>query len=168
MKPLAIGFAAVCITAGCGGSTHASAPVSSAKSVTTVVATPTTTAPPDHGQIYLRLAAPANAAVDMFDRGLRALSPNMDLPASLLLPYAAAVNTFDEKILRVKWPPNTEADIKTLVQDDSVLVADLSAANNQTALSAGSFENQLNSDEAKDGSEAQIVRADLDLPPPPP
>jgi hypothetical protein len=74
------------------------------------------------------------------------------------------LRTFDDKVLRVDWPPETAVDVKELVRADRAFIGDLRALENVDVLSLG-LVNQARQDTTKGGAAANVVRADLGLPP---
>jgi hypothetical protein len=134
-----------------------------------VQAATTTAAAIDYKAQYLAIVAPANAALRTWRAALDKLGndPAASDVARVTAPLITAYESTDNALLRAQWPANAEADIKNLVTTDGTLTGDLNAAGGQNVFSAASWESQVASDGGKAGAAANIVRADLGLPPPP-
>jgi hypothetical protein len=161
------GSAVVLLATSCGGRTKAAAPPPTVPA-TTVEPTTTTVSIAALAQQYLAIVAPANTALDTFDRKLAALgsSPTGAQIATVATPLITAINVADQQLLRVAWPPNIKTDINSLVTAESALAADLGTAASQNALTASTWESALTADAGKLNAAVSIVRADLGLPPP--
>jgi hypothetical protein len=153
---------------GCGGG-HTASPVTVHETVT-AAATGTTSATPNREELareYLRIVAPANAAHDALIK--KSKSNDSDTTAeqlaSDLAPVIAAYEEADNALLRVNWPPSIEADVKALVAANGTLIGDLRAADIQDVLSSSSWATQVSRDGGRSAAAANIVRADLGLPP---
>lgn len=154
----------IILLAACGASKAAPAPAAPVASVSSGHDTTTTSTPAvNYGQQYLAIVGPANAA------GNAAVIPDNPTGARLaqvFAPVIAAYQKADDALLRAQWPAGAQADIKAMVTADGAVIGDMNAAAGQNALSAASWETQLSSDGAKAKAAANVVRADLGLPPP--
>jgi hypothetical protein len=136
----------------------------------TVAQTEATTTTPDRQQLadeYLRIIAPANAAHRLWSKKAKSYDSNttVEQQASDLAPLIAAYEDADNALLRVDWPPSIAEDIKALVAANGALIGDLRAADSQDVLSRSSWLTQVSQDGGKSAAAANIVRADLGLPP---
>jgi hypothetical protein len=140
----------------------------SSPAVVSASPTPSTLTQADAGAKYLALISPANAALDKINAE-PALPDNATLQQAQtqLQPYATALQTFDLQALRVHWPMSAVADMKTLVTSDAVVINDIESIGGQDVLSITAWENQIGQDAGKSNAGAQIMRADLGLPPAP-
>ena len=165
-----IAFATGWLLAGCGGNGRKSAPPASAAATMTAptAATGTAATPDKHelAQKYLRIVAPANAALDTFNEKEKSYSSDTraEQVVSDLAPVISAYQEADNALLRVNWPPSIAADVKALVGANGALIGDLEAADSQDVLSSSSWTTQASQDGGKSVAAANIVRADLGLP----
>jgi hypothetical protein len=104
-----------------------------------------------------------NAKLTAWQKYVQALPNNANVDVT---EATSAITAADNALLRASWPANVVPDIKSMTVVDAALIADLEQVNNQTALSEGGYMNQLQADESKASAAANIVRADLGLPPP--
>ena len=154
-----VAVAVVALLAGCGGGS---------KSAVTAEATSQARMPSraELAQTYLRIVKPLNDASDRFYK--RTAHWNQQTTgkeaAKDSAPSIAALRTFDDKVLRVDWPPETAVDVKELVRADRAFIGDLRALENVDVLSLG-LVNQARQDTTKGGAAGNVVRADLGLPP---
>jgi hypothetical protein len=116
--------------------------------------------PTKYGAQYLRITAPANAALTRFHDDLSSLGthPARSDVAKAATPLISAIQTIDRDLVRASWPPAVETDVKAEVAADAVIRADLSGAGAQP-----NWQRQLMSDEAQAGAKARTVRAALHL-----
>lgn len=169
MTPFKIfGGTAIAITilllSGCatsGSTTAAPAAVSSAKQ--SVAASPTI----DYGQQYLDAVKPLNTAMAEMATKLEALPESATGPeaAKVMAPYVQVLKDTSEKLLRMPWPDNVRADIKTLVTAAMGAAATLDSVATQNAFSIAQWTTQFGVDGGKIAAAVAIVRADLGLPP---
>jgi hypothetical protein len=147
--------------AGCGG---AATVAGTAPAVSQAPAAAVTTAPAvDYAAQYLRIVGPANTALAAFGKAAQALPAGATAAdvARLAAPALADAQTADNKLLRAVWPVSAQADIKALVTADAGLIAALQ----DTSASAQDYLTGVSQAGAKAGAAANIVRADLGLPP---
>src|SRR5262245_54894906 len=159
---------AVGLLAGCGGGGSKAKPGSTTESRTDG-GSMTESPPSQHelAQTYLRIVKPANAEADRFNAKANRWddSTTNAQAAKDAAPLIAAIQKADGKLLRVHWPAATEADIKALIRADGALIGDLRALKGVDMSSAGSLSNQFERDAGDVQAAANIVRADLGLPP---
>jgi predicted RNA-binding Zn ribbon-like protein len=119
------------------------------------------------GQTYLSIVKPANDAIDRFEAKAKSWDDNAtgEQAAKDAAPAVAAIREADNKLLRVAWPASTAADVKELVRAHGSMTGDLDGLEGVNALSAGAWTTQLTQDAGKASAAANIVRADLGLPP---
>jgi hypothetical protein len=159
-----------CLTA-CGGSKKTSPPTATSAIQTTsesITGRPTTPNLHELRQTYLRLVKPANEALDAFQKKAAQWDKNNTTPAQAArdaAPLIAASQKLDNALLRVDWPPSTEADMKALVRAHGAVIGDLQGLGSLDLLSKGSWTNQFLQDYGKMQAAVSIVRADLGLPP---
>jgi hypothetical protein len=112
---------------------------------------------------YVTLGRPVQAPLDTFTNGVAALGDNPKTAdvSRLAAPAKAALNSFDEALLREPWPPKVKTDVNALVTADRTLESDLGAVSSP----ASAWVNQFGSDEGKFAAAFEITRADLGLPP---
>jgi hypothetical protein len=128
--------------------------------------------PTYYGAKYLAIVAPYNAAIAKHP--LDSLLFKTNAPSvGQVTPIVAATTTFDERLLAITWPGQTEADVRTLVSDDETLVEYLNAladASMSNAANPFAFpesedrELQISILNYKSDVDAAAVRADLHLP----
>jgi hypothetical protein len=151
-------IAAALLATGCGGGEKKIVIVDAQKTA------PASTAPTkaEFGQRYLELVAPLNAAIDTLRN--RTKGYNDSTPASRIRADAAlataALEHFDNAILRADWPSAVKADVRALVRTDAALQSDLEQIADTDDWT------QLTRDAEASSSAANVVRADLGLPPP--
>lgn len=96
------------------------------------------------------------------------VAPVNALPRSTTAPvYAATVAKFDTLILRQRWPSDARLDIRALVVADAALVGDYNSVSSSNVLNGSALSATTQRDNQADTTAANIVRADLGLPPPP-
>jgi hypothetical protein len=169
-QPVRIAVFAAAIVVGmalpaCGPSKSA-APGTTTAAPATTAATSSSTAAASISALaerFVTLGRPLQAALDTFTNGVAALGDNPRAAdvAGLAAPAIAALNSFDEALLREPWPPNVKTDVDALVTADRTLESDLGAVGSP----ASAWVNQFGSDEGKLSAAFSIVRADLGLPP---
>jgi hypothetical protein len=108
------------------------------------------------GAQYLAIVAPENAALRSVPKGLTAAN---------VAPVVAAAETADNALLRVAWPSSVLADVKLLVAADGAVIGDLRAVGPGGPPAGGTWLTQYETDAGKQQAAAQVVRADLNLPP---
>jgi hypothetical protein len=130
----------------------------------TTTSRPTTTSRASYatGHDYLQLVAPFNAVLDRFKAAAKddTDSTSTKQIAKEAAPVTAALRTFDNAMLRANWSPRVRADVRAMVRADAGFQSDLE----QLAYTrdwAG-----LTRDAEASSSAANVVRADLGLPPP--
>jgi|SRR5579871_805310 len=140
-----------------------------ASSAPTTQATTTTVGLQSYAQQYLAIVKPANDAEAAAIKALKAL-PDTATAAQVAAAFAPAAQAFekcDNALLRAQWPPNVEGDVKAMVTTNGALIGDINALSAQTSLSISAWATTFQSDGAKSSAAANVVRADLGLPPPP-
>jgi hypothetical protein len=150
---LAATLAAVLLAAGCGGG-KGSAPAG------------TSTSPNSKqyasAQDYLRLVAPVNRSFARFEKNA-ALYTNATPSKRIANDSAsvlAALDLFDNAVLRLNWAPVAKADVRMMVRADAALRADIAEVAYTHDFTA------YIRDETSSSAAANVVRADLGLPPP--
>jgi hypothetical protein len=73
---------------------------------------------------------------------------------------------YDSKILRMGLTGNARTDALTVVKDDAAIAADLDMIGSDGTAPQATWD-KLDADGARGSSDANILRADLGLPPPP-
>jgi hypothetical protein len=155
---------------GCGGGGGGGDSAAPEKAASTTPAAATTTSAPNMdelAQTYLRIVKPANQASEAL-RKKASHWTDSTTPAQAAKdaePTIAAYRAADNALLRVDWPAATRWDVKELVRADSALIGDLEALEGLDAFSTGNWSSQFVQDAEKVGAAANIVRADLGLPP---
>jgi hypothetical protein len=133
---------------------------------------PTTAPAVNYGAKYLAIVAPYNAAIAKHPLDSLLFKTNPPSVAQVT-PIVAATTTFDERLLAITWPGQTEADVRTLVSDDETLVeylnalADVSTSNAENPFALPETEQretQISLLNHKSDFDAAAVRADLHLP----
>lgn len=153
------------VLASCGSSS-VSTPTSFAPQ--TPAASPTISAA-EYEQQYLTIVAPYNAALTAFNVHMKPYDGTANYPSetdlqSWCTPFAAAVTDFDNLLLRSPWPPDAVADIHALATADAPELADLNNCGSPNELT---WFTQFDKDDQSSSTAANVVRADLGLPPPP-
>lgn len=114
--------------------------------------------PVDYARQYLTLIAPVNTAITTWQAQLKAHpSWTAQQASTAAAPIVTALSTFDSKVLRVSWPATVRPDVVTLVRDDASMAAALSSPLGLIGFTSAA---------ARTGADANVVRADLGLPPP--
>jgi hypothetical protein len=113
---------------------------------------------------YLADVAPYNAANDAFYNAWKGVTQASQLEG-IVSPFLAASQTFDSLILRQKWPASDRQDVKALVAADEGDLGSLEGAN---VSDISTIDGNLSRDANASGSDANILRSDLGLPPPTP
>jgi opacity protein-like surface antigen len=112
---------------------------------------------------YLAIITPANEASDRFNADYAKLDSETATRKefdAVVKPFAAAVEKADTALLRADWSPNVRLDIRSLVDADAALAADISTAYDNPDSRA-----PIARDIAAFHVAANAVRADLGLPP---
>lgn len=156
------------LAAACSGSSKpVSAPVVTqpATSTSTTGSTTTTAAPVDYKAAYLKLIAPVNTSLDALDASKS--DANGDVPAPVVALVVHAINDFETAALRSPWPnATTRNDVRDLVRGFAPLAGDLATINSQTSATEATWLANFTRDDNTANAAANIVRADLGLPPP--
>ncbi len=148
--PLVIALCTVGVVAtGCGGSSPAT-PLAQAQA----------------GQIYLSDLAPVHSAVNAFLTATTAwnLTTTRAEATANAAPLMAAIRTFDSELASTPWPASATTDVQTLIAEDKVIIADLTALDAITHATIGAWELKIAADTNVDASDSNLVRADLGLP----
>jgi hypothetical protein len=158
---------AVAFLAGCGGGGNEASPASPVTTTHHDMTTQSAPSKQELAQEYLRIVAPANAALDTFNKKESSYDKNTTTQqvATDLAPVIAAYQEADNALLRVSWPSSIATDVKAMVTADGALIGDLQATTVQDVLSSGSWATQVSQDGGKSVAAANIVRADLGLAP---
>ena len=152
---LIVGLCVLVAIAGCAG--HATAPASTSTTPLAVAKSavaaakpkPTVTPLSFYASQYLRIIAPLNAE-------LATLSNIANPTQAQLDEMASKIEVADTALLRAPWPSTkAQSDIETLVRADGALIGDLQQNDGPNA----------SRDAGTTTADAQIVRADLGLPP---
>jgi hypothetical protein len=133
---------------------------------TTTTAAPATTSESAAAQQYLADIAPYNAAVSTAQTALNSATEMSQLPA-IIGPAVTAMQNADNLLLRQQWPAGVRQDIKTKVAADGAVIGDLTSLETANASDASSIEANIGRDANASAADANIVRSDLGLPPPP-
>ena len=120
----------------------------------------------DYGQQYLDAVKPLNTTMAEMATKLEALPESATGPdaAKVMAPYVRVLRDTSERLLRMPWPDNVQADIKTLVTAEVGLAATLDSLATQNAFSIAQWTTQFGVDGGKIAAAVAIVRADLGLP----
>jgi hypothetical protein len=166
---LSVTMLAAGLVAGCGGGGGNEASPPAAPPPATTVAT-TTAATPSQQELaatYLRIVKPANEELDRWFARAQRWTDNTPKTQAVKdsQPLIDAYEEAGSKLLRVPWPEATRADVKDLVRADAALIADLNGLGTVDDLSADQWVSQFQHDASQAGAAANIVRADLGLPP---
>jgi hypothetical protein len=157
---------AVLVVAACGGGNSAAPNTTTTKPAATTTAT---TAPDLDalGQQYLTIIGPANQAVNEFNKKTTTYTDNTTAEevARDAAPLADAIDKASNDLLQVDWPASIQQDIKELVKAYGALSGDLRSVGNQTIFSIANWTTQFAQDGGRARAAANIVRADLGLPP---
>lgn len=176
MKALVAAFAAgscIALTA-CGQNSAAKATAPTTTTPSTATASTSSTPAPtvDYAAQYLRLVAPPNAAADVLGDTLDALAKRKAGNAAYIPPfttYAAALQTWNNVLLRSPWPEKVLPDVKALVGANADEIAAVNNLITAATTNRGDFQGLFNAWGAagtKGSTAANVVRADLGLPPP--
>ena len=161
-----VALVAVALVAGCGGGGQ--------KAVDNVTATSTApaqaqTSPSqdDLGQKYLAIMNPVNAKADEFSKKANAWNDQTTntQASNDAAPVIAAIDDASNKLLRVPWPASTATDVKELTRAMAAMSGDLGGLQTLSMLDASSWATQFSQDVSTAHTDANIVRADLGLPP---
>lgn len=161
MKKIIIGAAAagplaLALTS-CGSGNPSTAPAASAPSPSQAAASTAPASPPanvDYKAQYLRIVTPANDAIDTLKTATGISQVQARAHAA-----AGAIQAADSQLLRARWPAGVTPDIRALVMADGPVIVDLNDV--VTAYQDGTLQTAVGSS----GAAAQVVRADLGLPP---
>jgi hypothetical protein len=115
---------------------------------------------------YEAIVAPANAAQQVETTAAKALpsAPTAAQLTPVVAPVIAAFQAMDSRLAAVKWPGQTEVDIRKMISDDGAVTGDLEAFESANAITASSVETKLEQDEGLISTDVDLVRADLGLP----
>jgi hypothetical protein len=114
---------------------------------------------------YLAIVAPVNRAIDRWDAS-NAPTKTTGQTARVDSPLIAAITRADNRLLRVHWSPRAAADIRSMVKADGAVIADLAIdIQGVQAFSVDDLDSRFVRDLQQVGTAANIVRADLGLPP---
>ncbi len=149
--PLALALAA-CGSGQPSTSSAAGGPGPSPAAASTAPASPLVTV--NYKAQYLRIVTPANDAIDTLksSTGVSQLQARANA-------VAQAFQTADDQLLRAQWPASVTPDIRAMVLADGPVIVDLRDLIN--TYESGTLQTALGSSTAA----AQVVRADLGLPP---
>ena len=117
------------------------------------------------GRQYLAAVAPYNAALDTFKKRYRNGFTLSQLHSGITHALADALQQFDSAILRLPWPQQVLPDVRALAAADAVELGDLHNAVNAT--DGPTWARQATADIDMANEAANILRADIGLPPPP-
>ncbi len=160
----------VALVSGCGGGGGGNANSTAVPAATTThhdMTTQSTPSTEELAQTYLRIVNPGNAEADRFNAKAARWNDQTtgEQAAKDAQPLIAGIQKADRELLRIDWPAPIAADIKELIRVQGALIGDLRGLENVNAFSAGSWSNQFSQDVGKLTAAANIVRADLGLPP---
>jgi hypothetical protein len=79
-------------------------------------------------------------------------------------PLTAAVRTFDSELASTPWPSSATAAVQTLLAQDKVIIADLTALDAITHATVAAWEVNIAADTDVDAADSNLVRSDLGLP----
>ena len=114
---------------------------------------------------YLRIVAPANAAIATFWERANSHGPwTTKQLASVIAPVIPAYEAADNALLRVHWPPGIRAKVRALVGSNRAVTDLLSANKRLNTRYVGAFVTQLDNETEESQAAANIVRAKLRLP----
>jgi hypothetical protein len=151
------------VLVGCGGSSApgpATAPVAS----TTASPSPVGLSQKQQADAYLRIVAPANAALRTFDAKVTPDSSQSQVAAAAE-PLADTFDHTGQALARAGFTGTAAADVRALLTALAAVVGDLRSVRSQDAFSVSQFTTAFNRDIATFGSAVALVRADLGLPP---
>jgi predicted homoserine dehydrogenase-like protein len=116
--------------------------------------------------MYLSDLAPVHSAVAAFLTATTTwnLTTTRAQATADAAPLMAAIRTFDSELSSTPWPANATADVKTLITEDKVIIADLTALDVITHATVGAWEVNIAADTNVDASDSNLVRSDLGLP----
>ena len=144
--------------AGCGAARHNPATVSTTAAMlpSTSAPTTTTTVPVNYANQYLADIEPANAALAAFQKQYG----NADeVTATQAAVFAQSNIDFGRLLLSQTWPANAVADIHALAAAEELVGTDLRGGLNASNVA------EFTQDANRSSADAQVVRADLGLPP---
>jgi hypothetical protein len=118
---------------------------------------------------YTAIVAPLNAAESTFNTADDALHAEGNTTTAakvtpIITPLVAAFQTCDQKLAAVKWPGQTETDIRKVISDTGAITGDFMAYESATALTASSVLTKLAQDEGVVTTDVDLVHSDLGLP----
>ena len=115
---------------------------------------------------YLRIVAPANAAIATFWKRANSHGPwTRKQLTSVTAPVIPAYEAADNALLRVHWPPGIRAKVKALVGSNRAVTDLLSTSKRLNTRDVGAFFTVLDQETEESEAAANIVRAKLRLPP---
>jgi hypothetical protein len=166
---LTIGGAILMLSA-CGASSATSTPTRPAPTPT-AEATPPPTPIPTLSPValredYLALVAPYNVAIDTSYKHYDKLPnyPSQKQLDAVCAPMASATQAYIDGVLRIPWQPSMLADVHALATAAGLFNADLNNDGNPTV---SAWSTKLLQDNSTASTAANVLRADLRLPPPP-
>jgi hypothetical protein len=152
---------------GCGSS--GTPPGSLPSTTTTAPTTTTTTISPTvkAAAIYVAAAAKGNAAMTSFADAAKAW-PSSETGAEAeqaAQPAISALKQLDTTLTDYAWPANTTTDVHTLIAAAGAVVGDLEGLSSVNLFSSSTWSAQFIHDYDVVGTDANLVRHDLGLPP---
>lgn len=161
---------ALVLLAGCSTATRTATPVTPSATLTTVSATTTTVDYPALQRQYLAAVAPAQSALAAFQAADAKLPDTATGPqlAAVAAPLADALDRSSAALLAIQAPPAVTTDIRALATGYAVVEGDLRGFVGMNALNSGTLLSAFAGDVVRERPLANIVRADLHLPPLPP
>jgi hypothetical protein len=115
---------------------------------------------------YLRIVARANAAIATFWERANSHGPwTRKQLTSDLAPVIPAYEAADNALLRVHWPPGIRAKVKALVGSNRAVTDLLLTSKRLDTRYVGAFFTVLDQETEESEAAANIVRAELGLPP---
>lgn len=170
MKRPAVACALACglLSSACGGGSTQSTGSSSQPSATAPSApSASSSAVPtqaEQGAAYTRITAPTRTAAAAFSAAINDQSTAAQT-AEAAKPLIKAYQEALQALARYPWVGQTATDVRTLIAAEAQVLADLQAIGDQNGFSITSFAAQLKKEAITAQSAADIVRADVGLPP---
>jgi hypothetical protein len=118
------------------------------------------------GAAYLADVGPADAALSAFaaKAGTWTASTSTAEAASDAAPAVAALQMFDAALRSQPWPSGALAHVQGLIADDAAVLRDLQGIAQMHQLNASTWFEKFKRDLAVDSSAAALLRRDLGLP----
>lgn len=112
------------------------------------------------------MVAPYNVAIDKFYALYNKLPkyPSLKQLEAICIPMATAAQAYIDGVLRIPWQPSMLADVHALATAAGLFNADL---NNTGNPNVSAWSTKLLQDNSTASTAANVLRADLGLPPPP-